>query len=238
MESEKRRLVMISHKRSIQQIVEEQVQKWNYSQHEQEPTEKPNLVVTVSREPGSGGKLIASGIAEQMNFDLFHQEVIHEMADSAHVSRQLLETLDEKGLSFLDDWIASFVDLHHLWPDEYLHHLLKVITTIGKHGRAVLVGRGANFVLPQKDIFRLRVIAPLEFRAQKVAQEYDISPDEAKHRVIQTESERRAFIHKYFHQDIAAPENYDLLINTGTLTLQEAVEGVCAILRLRLRGAF
>jgi cytidylate kinase len=225
---------MISRKRSIQQIVEEQVQKWNYVRREPEPAEKPDLVVTISREPGSGGKLIAAGIAEQLNFDLFHQEVIHEMARSAQVSRQLLESLDEKGLSFLEDWIASLIHRNHLWPDEYLQHLLKVITAIGKHGRAVLVGRGANFILPQKDIFRLRVIAPRHFRAEKVADEYGVSFDEAKNRVIKTESERRAFVQKYFHEDIAAPENYDLVINTSTLTLEESVEGVCAMLRLRM----
>jgi cytidylate kinase len=225
---------MISRKRSIQQIVEEQVQKWNYVRREPEPADKPNLVVTISREPGSGGKLIAAGIAEQLNFDLFHQEVIHEMARSAQVSRQLLESLDERGLSFLEDWIASLISRNHLWPDEYLQHLLKVITAIGKHGRAVLVGRGANFILPQKDIFRVRVTAPRPFRAEKVAEEYGVSFDEAKNRVIKTESERRAFVQKYFHADISAPENYDLVINTSTLTLEEAVEGVCAMLRLRM----
>lgn len=225
---------MISRKRTIQQIVEEQVQKWNYERREPEPEDKPKLVVTISREPGSGGKLIAAGIAEQLNFDLFHQEVIHEMARSAQVSRQLLESLDEKGLSFLEDWIASLIHRNHLWPDEYLQHLLKVITAIGKHGHAVLVGRGANFILPQENIFRLRVIAPRSFRTEKVAEEYGVSIDEAKNRVIKTEFERRAFVQKYFHADIAASENYDLVINTSTLTLEEAIQGVCAILRLRM----
>ena len=70
------------------------------------------------------------------------------MAESAHVSVQLLETLDEKGATMLEEWISSLVDSRHLWPDQYLQHLMKIIGTIGKHGRAVVVGRGANFVLP------------------------------------------------------------------------------------------
>jgi cytidylate kinase len=81
------------------------------------------------------------------------------MAKRADVSEALLETLDEKGLSTLEDWISSLVYARHLWPDEYLKILLKV-ATIGKQGRAVIVGRGANFVLPPKRRFSVRLVAP------------------------------------------------------------------------------
>ena len=73
-----------------------------------------------------------------------YYEFIHDMAESARVSVRLLETLDEKGVSVLEEWISSLVDKRHLWPDRYLQHLMKIIGTIGKHGRAVIVGRGAN----------------------------------------------------------------------------------------------
>ena len=52
------------------------------------------------------------------------------------------------GLSILEDWISSLVYDRHMWPEEYLKHLMNIIGTIGKHGRAVVVGRGANFILP------------------------------------------------------------------------------------------
>ncbi len=87
--------------RSIEKIIEEQVQRWRLMRIE-EPKEKPGVrIITVSREPGSGGKIIAARLAEKLGFDLFHQEVLHEMAQSANVSTQLLKTLDEKGLSIL-----------------------------------------------------------------------------------------------------------------------------------------
>lgn len=222
---------MITPRRPIHKIVEEQAHKWQY-ERQKRPAEGPSdLMLTVSREPGSGGRLIAAGVAEKLDMDLFHQEVIHEMAKSAKVSSRMLETLDERGLNVLEDWLASIVHQRHLWPDEYLQHLLKVIGTIGKHGRAVLVGRGANFVLPQDKTIRLRVIASENFRAEKVAAEYGLSVKEAKQRIIKTESDRSAFIRKYFHEDIANPLNYDLVINTTALSLEEAIETVCSILK-------
>lgn len=222
---------MIARRRSIEQIVDEQVKKWGFD-HKERPAQTTAVsMVTVSRDPGSGGKLIAKGIAECLKFDLFHQEVIHEMAQSAKVSSRVLESLDEKGISMLDDWISAVVHKRHLWPDEYLQHLLKVIGTIGKHGNAVLVGRGANFVLPRESTFRLRVIAPKSFRARKVAEEYDIPVKDAERRILKTESDRRAFIRKYYHADIEDPKLYDLVINTGTLSIEEAIDGVCHILK-------
>jgi cytidylate kinase len=224
---------MSTRRRSIEQIVEEQVQRWDYTHREPKIGKMPRHMITLSREPGSGGDLVARGISEHLNLDLFHQKVIHEMARSAKVSHQLVQSLDEKALNVLEDSIASVILRRHLWPDEYLKHLLRVISTIGNHGNAVIIGRGANFILPRKNIFRIRVIAAPQFRAQKVAETFDISLDEAKRRILKTESDRKAFVRKYFHEDIADPANYDVVLNTGSISITEAIACCCSILNLR-----
>jgi cytidylate kinase len=212
--------------RSVHQIVEDQVSKWQYLQKEAPKAKEAVSVITVSREPGSGGRLVAEGVAQELDYDLFHQEVVHEMAQSAQVSGQLLDTLDEKGLNILEDWIAAAVADRHLWPDQYLQHLMKVIGTISKHGRAVIIGRGANFILPPKKRFRVRIVAPRNIRIQNVASHFGVSQEEARRRVTRTDSDRKAFIRKYFYTDIADPLNYDLVINTGEIPLDGAVKSV------------
>lgn len=222
---------MISRRRSIEQIVDDQVKKWGFERRPPSVQTQPITAVTVSRDPGSGGKLIAKGIAESIGFDLFHQEVIHEMALSANVSQRIVESLDERGLNMLEDWVAASIHKHHLWPDEYLQHLLKVIGTIGKHGKAVLIGRGANFVLAPETTLRLRIIAPSAFRARKVAETFDIPLKDAERRILKTESDRRAFIRKYYHKDIEDPTHYDMVVNTGHLRLDEVIDSVCHIIK-------
>ena len=71
------------------------------------------------------------------------------------------------------------------------------------------------------------------FRAKKVAETYDIPLKDAERRILKTESDRRAFVRKYFYEEIADPANYDLVINTGSISIPEAVESVCSILNLR-----
>ena len=216
--------------KSISQIIEEQVHRWQIQQKEKPKEKAIAPVVTISREPGSGGRIVAKNLAERLGFEVFHQEVLHEMAKRAEVSEQLLATLDERGLSILEDWISSLVYQRHLWPDEYLQHLMNVIGTIGKHGRSVVVGRGANFILPPEQRFRVRITASQRWRIQNVARDFNLSENEAKRRVIKTESNRKAFIRKYFNADIADPTNYDLVINTETLSVGNAVDVIGAAL--------
>ena len=75
--------------------------------------------ITISREPGSGGRVVAKKLAAKLDFKVFHQEVLLEIAKRADVSDKLLATLDEKGLTVLEDCISALVYDRHLWPDEY-----------------------------------------------------------------------------------------------------------------------
>lgn len=217
---------MSSKKRSIEQIIEEQVQKWQLSRMEKKVQVSIEPVITISREPGSGGRILAQKIADKHHMDLFHQELLHELSASAKVSRVFMHTLDEKGLTVLEDWIASLVHRRHLWPDQYQQHLMKVVGTIGKHGNAVVVGRGANFILPPERRLRVRVICPLAVRIENLVKEYGVATADAKRRIIRTENERRAFIRKYFNADISDPIHYDLVVNTGALPFDRVVETV------------
>jgi cytidylate kinase len=219
--------------KSIEKIIEEQMSRWQALSSVRKMEEVPAPVITVSRQPGSGGSLIAQGIAKRLGINVFDREIIQGVAESARMSSYLLETLDEKGLNLLDDWISTLVNERHLWPDQYLQHLMKVVGTIGKHGNAVVVGRGSNFILAQDHVKRVRVVSPLADRVRRVSQTYNVDFEEARRRITRTESNRRAFVRKYFNADIGNPEHYDLVINTGRLSLDAAVETVLAMLPKR-----
>jgi cytidylate kinase len=216
--------------RSIEQIIEEQMQRWQLMKSKKVKEKQGVSTITISREPGSGGSVVANKLAAKLDFKVFHQEVLLEIAKRADVSDKLLATLDEKGLNVLEDCISALVYDRHLWPDEYLKHLMKVIGAIGEHGRAIIVGRGANFVVPPQNRLRLRIVAPQDVRIANVARVFDITAEDAKRRIIRTESDRRAFIRKYFNADITDPINYDFVINTGALEIDKAVEAVIAAL--------
>ena len=215
--------------KAIHQLIEEQVRRWEILRKEISET-KTLPVITLSREPGSGGKLVAKAVADRLGLELFHQEIINAMAANADTSDRVIRTLDEKGVSMLEDWVSAAISDRHLWPDEYAQVMMRVIGTIGRHGKALIVGRGANFVLPPENRFRVRIIAPLEMRVDRVAETFGVAKKEAKKRVLRTESDRRAFVRKYFHSDIRDPANYDMVLNTGTLAVESAAAAICSAL--------
>jgi len=213
--------------KTFEKIIDQQVRKWDIRRLAHQRSKKDALpIITICREPGSGGKLVARRIAEKLGFDLFDREIIHKMVKCANRSKKLIETLDERSLSVLEDWIATLTFEKHLWPDQYLKHLMKVIGTIGKHGRAIILGRGANFILPPNDRVSIRIIAPFEMRAHHVARDFNVHETEASRRILKTESERKAFIKKYFHAKICDPFNYDLVLNRARLSIEDTADAV------------
>lgn len=212
---------------SIEEFVQQQVDKWQKLYVEKDKKKKAELpVITLCMEPGSGGCVIAEQIAQRLGFDFFHRDIIHKIAESARISTTVVESLEKERLSGVQDFISSLVKDQYIHPNIYLDHLMRVVGTIGKHGHAVVVGRGANFIIPAKDRFAVRVIAPLDLRIEKVAQRFGVPTDAAKRRVLVRENRRQAFIRQSFNEDICDPIHYDLVLNTHQLSIDAAVETV------------
>ena len=222
---------------SIDQVVKKQIKKWqDQLAGKKAQTEAQIPVITVSMEPGSGGSMIAQQIAERLEFDYFNRDIVEQIAKTSKIRGAVINSLEKERLSGVKDFISSLMEDQYIHPDTYLKHLLEVISTIGKHGRAVIVGRGANFILPAEDIFSVRVIAPQEMRVRNVALEYRVTSEEAKRRVIRRESRRKAFVRHSFNADITNPIHYNMTINTGKMSIAAAVEAVIAAVMATLVG--
>jgi cytidylate kinase len=211
-------------KRSLDKIVEEQIKRWQVDQKKK--YKKPiRPVITISRLPGAGGRILAQKLAEDLKIDLFDSAIVEEIAKNSKVSLRIVQTLDEQDRSIFDDWIQALGE-NHMWSYEYLEHLTRVVGGIGAHGHAIIVGRGASYILPTEVCLRVLVVAPLQTRINNVIKAYGVSESEAKRRIIRTESDRKAFIRKYFNADMTDPMNYDLVINTKNFDIDAAVKVV------------
>ena len=216
---------------SFDKFVQELMEKWGITPDADRDSGLSRIsVVTVSSEPGSGGQLIARGIAERMGFDLFHRDIIREIADRADIGASVNESIEKERLSWIEDFIATLVSRRYLGSEVYLEQLMKVISAIGKHGMAVIVGRGANFILPPSEKLSIRVVAPIDLRILNISRVLNISEEEARKQAIMKEAKRKAFIRKSFNADIADPINYDLTFNTEFISYEAAVETVRQIL--------
>lgn len=216
--------------RSIHKIIDEQIKRWELGKKTPPPLVALTNVITISRECGSQGQKVAEQLAKKIGFDLFHHEILEAMIETSKNSRALLETLDERGMNIVDDIVSSLVHEHHLWPDDYSKLLLKILNTIGKHGNAVVLGRGGNFALKKFNPLRVRIVAPASQRIQYLQKTRALSLEDAQNQMISTDANRRAFVTRYFNADADDPSNYDLILNTGTLSVDKTVQIIeCAM---------
>ena len=206
--------------RSFDKIIEEQIKRW---QSDQKKKYKNPIrpVITMSRLPGAMSNALAQKLAKDLEIDLFDHEIVEEIATNAKRSQQIVESLDEQDRSILDEWIAVLGE-DHMWSYEYLQHLTQIVSAIGAHGHAIIVGRGASYILPKEVCLRLLVVAPLETRIRNVMRTYKVTDNEARRQVMRTEADRKAFIRKYFQADMMDPMNYDLVINTEHIDIDLA----------------
>ena len=212
---------------SVEEFVQNQIKKWQSMYSVADKKKKAQIpVITIAMEPGAGGCLIGEQVANRLGLDFFHRDMIHKISESARISTSVIETLEKERLSGVQDFIASLVEDHYIHPSLYLDHQMKVVGTIGKHGHAVVVGRGTNFIIPAKDRFAVRIIAPLGIRIENIAKRFNTTTDIAKRRIMIRESRRRAFVRQSFNTDINDPIHYDLVLNTGNMSIEMVVDAI------------
>jgi cytidylate kinase len=184
--------------------------------------------VTISREAGAGGHVLAREIIRQIEdrfadadwsreWELFDQMLCVKIAQDPGMKPLLGSMLDERyrgGASSLIDEIFCGRS------EQYAIHrrTSQAVRVLGMIGRVVLVGRAANFVtadLPNG--VHVRVVAPLDDRVRWMARQDGIPADEARRRIEEQDQARRRLVRDYFDKDVADPRHYDLVANVARL---------------------
>jgi cytidylate kinase len=183
--------------------------------------------ITISRQLGSLGSLIAKEIAERLNYRMVWREVINEAAVRA--------TAPEVALSMIDD-----LDLFGLRPSyqkrkAYREAIQQIVHELADAGRIIIVGRAGQVILKEHpDVLHLRIIAPRDLRIERIATTYGIARDAACERVDHSDRTRRDYVRRSYHVDWNDPDLYDLVINTARLSQAQATQIICRAVASRL----
>jgi cytidylate kinase len=182
-------------------------------------------VITISREYGGGrGLVIGQLVAKSLEFEFFERKLVEKIAASAKVRERIVESLDDRRMNAITEYLTTQFETGGFTSSDYLQHLSKVLLAVGQHGRAVIVGRGAHFILSPERTLRVRLIAPLETRVQQIASDHDLTLKEARAQVLQMDAEREAFGRQHFNKDVTDSGNYDLVLNYAAFTAEVAAE--------------
>lgn len=181
-------------------------------------------LVCISREAGSGGGLIGRKVAERLNWRYYNREILETIAQRMGISIEEAETFDELPPTRMQAWALPVLEERYAPHETYLDHLEKLVDSIGREGSAVIIGRGAGFCLPRGWILSVRIVAPLEERAARLAERLGVSVRTARQAAIDLDRRRDRFARLQLNVDPHDPHHYDLALNSLTLGLDLAAQ--------------
>ena len=182
-------------------------------------------VITVEREYGSGGAVIARRLAAHLGWKHWDEEITEEIARVANVDQMSAKRCDERVDSVLYRLFSVYArgsyeralpigDSRVFDTDRMFATLEKVVEDVASRGNCVIVGRGSPYILRNRpDAFHVFVYAPDD---EKVRRLKSIGQSEkvALHLVGEIDRERASFIRHYFGKEWPYRPLYNLMINS------------------------
>jgi cytidylate kinase len=185
----------------------------------------PVKIITLEREYGSGGTLIAKSLAEGLGWKLWDEELTAEIARVANVDALAAKRCDERVDPFLYRLFKVYArgsyeralaigDSGVFDTDCMVEMLHRVIQGVALRGNSVIVGRGSPYILRNHpDAFHVFIYAPVEEKVRRL-RSIGKSEKEAVQLVNDVDRERADFIRHYFGAEWPHRPLYNLMINS------------------------
>jgi cytidylate kinase len=183
-------------------------------------------IITVEREYGCGGGEIAQQLAEHLGWKLWDQLLTEEIARLANCPKAVVERREERTDPLYYRLFKSFLrgsyegsinapKLQLVDSESIIKITERVVQHAAKHGNCVLVGRGSqHFLRDRQDTLRLFLYAPREEKVRRLLLRGK-NEGEAEELVDTVDRERADFIAKYFGVEWPNRSLYHAMINTA-----------------------
>ncbi|GCF07770.1 cytidylate kinase-like family protein [Dictyobacter arantiisoli] len=204
------------------------------------------IVVTITRQFGSGGSDIARLVAQQAGLNYIDQQIIAEVAQRLGIDLDYATRQDEQSSSMATSILEALqssnpFNLHQLFSSNkvqqqsqelvYFHLTQRVILELATQGNAVILGRGAQFLLHQNPrTLHVSIFAPLDFRIEYIMKQFQLNHAGARQLIEQRDNEQSSYQRHYYGVDGHQPNFYHLLINTGLFSFESAANFICQAL--------
>lgn len=192
------------------------------------------MIITIGREHGSNGHLIARGLAEELDYRCLSKEIVDRAAEDSNFSKAILASYDEKRIS---PYIAT--SQHYMGMGEGFRLSTQIaaaqfdaIRSLAEGGNCIFVGRCADYVLRHReDLFRVFIMAPVEDRIHTMMERRGLSEEQAKKLIRQVDKDRSSYYKYYTDQIWGEIDNYDLCINSARTGVDAAVKAIAGVIR-------
>lgn len=187
-----------------------------------------NLIISIGRQYGSGGREIGKKLAERLEYNYYDTLLLENASKGSGLSEEVIAKYDEK---LANKWFNASLGMvsaseRHMLPVPLRTAIVQFeeIRKIGKQGRSVIVGRCADQILKEQDnVLSVFIHAEMEHRIRRVSERNHLSEAEAKKRIRNTDKERAAYYNYYTDKEWGKTETYHLCVDSGLFGIDGAV---------------
>ena len=199
------------------------------------------MIVTVSRQLGAGGEELAHRVAERLGFRVVDNELVDRVSERAGLPPAEVAAKEERAPGFVERLaraLARSAPEQQGQPAEKMPEpeelslveaTERAVAEIAAEGRVVLVGRAASAVLSgAHDALHVKIVAPVPARVERIAARYGVDAREAERRLKESDATRARYHRHHYQRDWNDAANYHMVLNTGALGVEGAVDQVVA----------
>ena len=183
-------------------------------------------IITISREFGAGGGEIGAKVAEALNWEYYHKELILRAAADSNIDVSNLLEWDEKvPVSF--GFTQSLFDFYSRPMSEQVFEAQKkVILEIGQKGKCVITGRNANMILKEFDgCLNIFVHADFDWRLRRMKEKMpDFTEEQVVAEINAIDKKRRKYCTFFTKTEFGHSDFYDICLDTSRLGIDTCVD--------------
>ncbi|MCI9534856.1 MAG: cytidylate kinase-like family protein [Lachnospiraceae bacterium] len=204
---------------------------------------KGNLVITIGRQCGSGGKKIGETVAQRLGVKCYDKELLTLAAKNSGLCEELFETHDEKPTSsFLYSLVMDTYSMGYsnsAYMDMPLNHKIflaqfDTIKKLADEESCVIVGRCADYALAEyPNVVSVFVTGNDEERIEYLKQLYKVETAKAKDIMVKTDKKRASYYNYYSSKKWGDSRSYDLCINSSSVGIDGAVDMILELARVK-----
>ena len=187
------------------------------------------IIITLSREYGSGGRYIGKLVAEKLGIKLYDKEFVAKLAEETGLSSEYIENNEQKrgALETLNNGYYSGLSN----SDELFIKESELIKKVASENSCVIVGRCADFILKEnKNVFKVFVYSNMENKIKRTTNIYGLDKNKAEKEINRINKLRANHYKYYTEKDWNNPENYDICINSDSLGVEKAADLICEVI--------
>lgn len=192
-----------------------------------------NLIITIGRECGSGGRHIGKKLAEELGVKCYDKELIDVAVKKSGLCKEIFETHDEKPTSsFLYSLVMDTYSLGYAssaYMDMPLNHKVflaqfDTIKHIAEEESCVIIGRCADYALAEfPNVVSVFITADEDVKIQTLMDRHDMTEAQAKSFMVKTDKKRASYYNYYSNKRWGDSKSYDLCINSSKVGMDGAI---------------